>query len=487
MKHKIHLVFLFVGLGIFSVFAQQEADRQTPQKVTEEEAVRMGQDLINLLESNRYFEAKNLYDTICVKVDTIHPFIESFYRMNMCRFENKPDSAAYYLEEMIKKRFFTGIGSYFYLWGINAEELQDYKKAYQTLDRARAYLEQNPDTISMEDIKEIQDYLIDLERQTTRRAAEPTIRVVRKNTENSTPLLPDTVLKAGYLLFNASYNGHKPIRTLFDTGVTEYAFIDSEIAKQMGIRKYPVYEKDTAATINGIRISGYLGILDSMQIANITLFHIPVIVLDMKSIFHIPDSFAIDSLKRAETISGFYEHAKVMMGLKTMNLIGQIILDQENNQLYFPMETEESKKKKEKNIFWCYNRLFTQLKINNLPVTTFIDSGSNDYIRMDTSFYEKYKAYLLIDTLKEKKNYYQMMMTGTQAIPFEIIVKEPVVMFTNKVIHPEKDDYVYISFFAQWGKTYPDMVESTVGSPFLKRLGKKILFDFRNMRMEVVE
>ncbi len=484
MKHKIHLVFLFVGLGIFSVFAQQEADRQTPQKVTEEEAERIQQELIDLLQTGKYFEAKNLYDTICVKVDSIYPFTESFYRMHIAGFENRLDSATFYLEEVIKKRFFPDI-IYLSLYEIYVTDLQDYQKASQILDRVRAYLKQNPDSINAEEKKIVEDHLIELEEETTRRAAEPIIQIVRKNTKNSTPLLPDTALNTDHLFFNASYNGYKPIKTLFDTGVSEYILMDKAIAEETGVRKYPVYKNDTTYTMNGIKIPGYLGILDSMQIANITLYHLPVQVIDVKSM--IRDTFETDALKKEKITNEFYELMKLSIGLKTMNLIGRIVIDQANNQLYFPMNNEKPESRKKKNIFRCEKRLFTQLKINDIPITALIDTKSNDYIRIDSNIYKKHKTYLPIDTLKAKKNYYRMIITGKQTAPFEIIVKEPVVMFTNKVIHPEKDDYVWISSFSQWGSFYLDMFEGTVGFPFLKRLGKKILFDFRNMRMEVVE
>ena len=79
------------------------------------------------------------------------------------------------------------------------------------------------------------------------------------------------------------------------------------------------------------------------------------------------------------------------------------------------------------------------------------------------------------------------MMGRTRNTPFDIIADEPVIMFNNKSISLRKGDNVYISSLAQWGELYPDMLESVIGFPFLKRLGKKILFDFRNMRMEVLE
>ena len=57
----------------------------------------------------------------------------------MSGFKNKPDSVAFYLEDMIKKRFFSDI-LYMKVYGIYVEQLQDYKKAEQTLDRVRSYL-----------------------------------------------------------------------------------------------------------------------------------------------------------------------------------------------------------------------------------------------------------------------------------------------------------------------------------------------------------
>ena len=482
MRSKVVVLFLLVGLSLSFGYAQQDT-----QKVTEEESHRMGQDLIDLLQAGRYFEAKSLYDTIRIKVDSIHPFLENLYRMYISSFENKPDSAAFYIEEIIKHHFVTNINPYLSLWEVYAEVLQDYEKAYQTLERIRSYLKQNPDSLSIEELKRIRDYLIDLEGWTRRRAAEPTIRIVRDDTENSTPILADTVLQQGYLFFHASYNGHQPISTLFDTGASEYVFMDKTIAEQVGVRKYPVYENDTTFTINGINVFGYLGILDSLQMANITLYHIPVGVFDMKSTIYIPDTFEVDSLKREEVISRFYQASSVVLGLKAMKWIEKIIIDQENNRLCFPSVVKEPEKVKDRNMFWSYNRLFTSVEVNNCAMMTLIDSGINDYIRIDTCFYEKHKSFIPVDTLKEKKYNNKTMIGRTQPIPFEIIAKEPVIIFNSQVIHPEKGDDVCISSFSQWGEIYSQMVEATVGFPFLKRLGKKILFDFRNMRMEVLE
>ncbi|MGP1420967.1 MAG: aspartyl protease family protein [Tannerella sp.] len=280
MRDKIYLVLLWVGLSLSFGYAQQDT-----QKVTEEESHRMGQDLIDMLQTGRYFEAKSLYDTIRIKVDSIHPFIENLYRMYISSFENKPDSVAFYLEEMIKKRFFPDI-LYMKVYGIYVEQLQDYKKAEQTLDRVRSYLEHNPDSINAEEMKVVCDHLADSESRTMRRAAEPTIRIVRDDTGSSTPLLADKILNDNYLFFNVSYNGHQPIRTLFDTGVSEYLIMDKAIAEQVGVRKYPVYENDTTCTVNGMKVPGYLGILDSLQIGDIKLYHIPVEVIDAKSIIH---------------------------------------------------------------------------------------------------------------------------------------------------------------------------------------------------------
>ena len=482
MRNKIYLVFLLFGLSISFGYGQQDT-----QKVTEEESHRMGQDLIDLLQAGRYFEAKSLYDTICIKVDSIHPFIEYFYRMYISLFENKPDSATFYLEEMIKDHLFSDMYPYSVLWEIYAEILQDYKNARQTLDRAESYLEQNPDSLNPEKVKEHKEYLSDLKGQTERRSAEPTIRIVRENTENCTPLLEDTVLQQGYLFFNVSYNGLQPIRTLFDTGVSEYVIMDKAIADQMGVRKYPVYEHETTCTVNGIKAPGYLGVLDSLQMANITLYHIPVGVLDVRAMINIQDRVETDSIRRGYVTNLFYDALKVVLGLKTMSLLKNIVLDFDENQLCFPIDNEESSSRRDKNIFFSKNQLFTRLFLNKLPVMAFIDSGTDRYMDVNTRFYEEHKAMIPIDFSVRNGPNYRMMMGRTRNTPFDIIADEPVIMFNNKSISLRKGDNVYISSLAQWGELYPDMLESVIGFPFLKRLGKKILFDFRNMRMEVLE
>ena len=483
MRNKIYFVLLWVGLTLSFGYAQQDI-----QKVTEEESYRIGHDMIRLLDANRYFEAKSLYDTLCVKMDTIPPFFEYYYRMKIGEFENKPDSAAFYLDEMMKINLINNPEeAYVVLWEIYAEILQDYKKAYQTLDRAESYLNQNPDSLSLEKVNEYKVRLNDLKNQTGLLASEPTIRIVRENTENCTPLLEDTVLQQGYLFFNVSYNGLQPIRTLFDIGVSEYVIMDKAIADQMGVRKYPVYEHETICTVNGIKAPGYLGVLDSLQMANITLYHIPVGVLDVRAMINIQDRVETDSIRNEPITNGFYDAGKVILGLKTMSLLRNIVLDFENHQLCFPVDNEEFLGGKGKNMFWFQNRLFARLGLNHLPIMTFIDSGSNCFMEINTRFYEKHKAMIPIDFSVRNGPNHRIMMGRTRNIPFDIIADDPVIMFNNKPIEFKKGDNVRISSFAEWGETYPEMVECVIGFPFLKRLGKKILFDFRNMRMEVLE
>ena len=287
--------------------------------------------------------------------------------------------------------------------------------------------------------------------------------------------------------FNASYNGHQPIRTLFDTGVSEYLIMDKMIAEQVGVRKYPVYENDTTCTVNGMKVPGYLGILDSLQIGNIKLYHIPVEVIDAKSIIHLSDTLAMTSCEKEDITHSFYELMKVSLDLNTMSLIGQIVVDPTNNRLSFPKEPEIQEEARNKNMFRCEGRLFTQCKLNDIFVTTTIDTKSNDYIRIDRCLYEKHEPFIPVDTLKEKRFNYQTVISDVPLDTFKVIARDPVVTFHNQIIHLEKDDHVCISSLAQWGEAYPEMVESVIGFPFLKHLGKKILFDFRNMRMEALE
>ena len=102
-------------------------------------------------------------------------------------------------------------------------------------------------------------------------------------------------------------------------------------------------------TINGIQVQGYSGILDSVQIANIVLYNIPVYVL-ANSLVNV-NSLLIDTTKKKK-LNTFYKSMEIVMGLKAMSLIERIVLDWKNNQLCFPVDKYKTEERKNPNLIW---------------------------------------------------------------------------------------------------------------------------------------
>ena len=474
MKHIIYFLCLFICSSLWIQAQQDDDDWHIRQ-----------QRLLDILDTNQYFDAKAYYNTLKIKGDTLHPFIECFYNRHAANFLNKPDSAARYLNELLTKYGPFGIGATFYfyyqLWKLYAETLQDYEKALETCERIKAYLEENPERADEDLLNEWTEYTLSWEKQTRRRAAEPTIRIFRDSSKNSLPLTGDGI---DFVIFEAEYNGKKRIKTGFDTGVTEFFVIDKDMAEQIGVRKYPIYDNDTIVTFNGMETSGYPGILDSVRIANIRLYHIPVMVVDRSALMNVSDSTSISSEKKDE-LELFFQSFDIIMGLPTMNLIGKIAPDIKNRELHFPPEETNTCNDKEPNLFLFMNKLFTQASINDLPFTAFIDTGASDYVTIDSEFYEKNREQIPIDSSQKKKPLNIAMLHNIRYdIPHEI-ADNPILTWNGHCVHPGENDKVCIYSLQDWEKAYSEITEGVLGYNFFKALKGKIVFDFKNMRLEV--
>lgn len=478
MKYKLYILYFFICSTTW-VRAQQDIEQSNTHRQS------MEQELLNILTAGKYFEAKDFYSDLRVKGNTLHPAIERYYKYEMANFLNKPDSAAIYLDELLNNYSIFGLSTfdfYYRLWKLYAETLQDYRKALNACNRANYYIEKNPDGADEKTLREWSKFVGDWKNQTRRRAVEPVIKVTRNNSVNTTPVINDSI---GLLFFEVGYNSNNRIKTMFDTGVQGYFLMDKSIAEKTGVRKHHIYDNDTVMTFNGVKTSGYTGILDSVQVANVRLYNVPIAVLDMNLLVNVSDSSTIDFAEKEE-LERFYQSMGVIMGIKAMNLIGKIVLDRENNVLRFPSDKEDTNSRKDANLFVFADRLFTQLKVNNCPLTAFIDTGASKYIDIDSQFYEKNKEAIPVDILTEKEPLSIAMIHGVwQNIPYEI-ADNPTVMFNDRIVHPGKGDKVYI-YSIVGGDAYSNGIDGILAYDFIKNLGKEILFDFRNMRIDILK
>lgn len=439
--------------------------------------------IVNILTSGNYFEAKKFHDCLNVWGDTLDPFNDLFYKFNIASFENKPDSAAMYLENLLEHGQFEAdtFDFYFRLWNLYAKTLQNYKKALQTCDKAGIYLKENPHNIPLETVREWNEYVSGWKKQTLQWGTEPAIKIMRDNTKNTAPIFQET---ANLLYFGAVYNEGNRLKTVFDTGMTEFFSMDERIAKEIGVRKSS-YNNDSITIVNGVRARGYIGILDSIQIANIKLYNIPVNVLNTNSLIdQLSDSPSIDSTD-IKVMKDLHQFARIAMGLKAMLLIKKIVIDWEKMVLRFPLDKEKACTDCKANLFVFSDKLFTKIKVNHIPSVAFIDIGDvTEGFHIDSWFYERNREKITINKSIKKEALSNIMMHSIrQNIHYEI-VHHPSIMFEEQKVNLKKNK-IYICSLMRWG-LYPNFTESIIGYHFFKNLGKEILFDFNNMRIDVL-
>ncbi len=478
MTHKLCLLYFFTCFYLFS-YAQQD----------------INQKMMNRLDAGNYLEAKKFYSYSKTWGYALNPSIENYYNYSMANFHNKPDSAAIYLENVLQSENIYDVSFifelYYRLWKLYAETLQNYVKALSTCNRIKSFIKENPYSVNEQTLIDWNEFVSEWERQTLRRMNEPAIRILRNDSKNTTAILSDSIIN-NLLFFEATYNQGIKIKTVFDTGISGYFQIHNDIAKKIGVRKYPINDADTVLTINGIQVQGYSGILDSVQIANIVLYNIPVYVL-ANSLVNV-DSLLIDTTKKKK-LNSFYKSMEIIMGLKAMSLIERIVLDWKNNQLCFPVDKYKTEVSKNPNLFWLSDKVFTQIQINKLPLAVFLDTGDSDYATIDSWFYEKHKEHIPIDTSINKEILNQAFIHGVrQNIPYEL-VSNPHISVNDMEICTGKDNKVYIKSLMDLNSPntnpsnnlYLNITDGVVGYNFFKHLGHKIMFDFRNIRIDIIE
>lgn len=429
--------------------------------------------LTHLLNSGRYFEVKELYNEIC---DSIPPKIDSYYKFRMAEAENKKETAVVEMERTLK--LYPGLfGSetidiYSLLFN-TYRNLGKYNKVIEIYKIAKEHLRKNPYNIDKEELmlrkknlKESFNYFKEVSNQ-------PSIKIKRNTTPTSIDI-EDSIM----LGFKAKLNGVSK-RVIFDTGNGAYIVMKKKTAKEIGIR----LKEDTKGTVNGVEMMGQENIIDSIEIGNITLHNVPVMIYDFDLAPCLPDSIRNDSsiMKRFKIGNEYVENP--MIGLPSMLLIGKIKIDWEDKKISFPRE-DISLGQKDNNLFLYNNALYTYLKINRIPFTGLLDCGSTSYIELDTTFYQKNQKEILIDNVSEKKKRNVASLHGVKIdVPY-MIANNPVVTFNEKtVIHRRNEHDISINPIFSTRQIF----DGLIGMNFLKCIGKRVLLDLDNMRLEAIE
>lgn len=450
-----------------------------------QEDVEQLQKLDKLMFSGRYFESKELYKKIS-ETTTIPSDLELYYKFRMAQFLNKTDSVAYYLEQFIPHHYAT-FGEetlVFYSNLFDAYiELGDTDKALDTyLQMKRIWNESLTKTTTGG--KEYEEWRTATENFLSYAEYAVTLPPIKMK-RNDTLSFVD-IEEGDRLVFQAKYNGILQ-RTIFDTGVGPYCVLSRKLADGMGVRYDSIDENKV--TINEDLIS-VRSIIDSIEVGNITFYNIPAFIyLDTASVPFVSGS-SIKRRKKRKKAQTVVDSVRtlftdcVSLGLPVMKLIGKIQTDYEHNKMCFPVSVANAHLPKAPNIYAYKYDLYMRIKLNGVAFTANLDTGSNEYVTVDSAFYEKHQKELPIASTCKKNTFGVVMLHQARAITYKTL-KDPAIIFDDKLMQPPGPEAV---------KTYPlgqivpgIFFDGVIGNGFYRRIGKKVLLDLDNMRLEAVQ
>ena len=450
-----------------------------------QEDVEQLQKLDKLMFSGRYFESKELYKKIS-ETTTIPSDLELYYKFRMAQFLNKTDSVAYYLEQFIPHHYAT-FGEetlVFYSNLFDAYiELGDMDKALDTyLQMKRIWNESLTKTTTGG--KEYEEWRTATENFLSYAEYAVTLPPIKMK-RNVTLSFVD-IEEGDRLVFQAKYNGILQ-RTIFDTGVGPYCVLSRKLADGMGVRYDNIDENKV--TINEDLIS-VRSIIDSIEVGNITFYNIPAFIYSDTASVPFVSGSSIKRRKKRKKAQTVVDSVRtlftdcVSLGLPVMKLIGKIQTDYEHNKMCFPVSVANAHLPKAPNIYAYKYDLYMRIKLNGVAFTANLDTGSNEYVTVDSAFYEKHQKELPIASTSKKNTFGVVMLHQARAITYKTL-KDPAIIFDDKLMQPPGPEAV---------KTYPlgqivpgIFFDGVIGNGFYRRIGKKVLLDLDNMRLEAVQ
>ena len=443
------------------------------------------QKLDKLMFSGRCFESKELHKKIS-DTTTIPSDLELYYKFRMAQFLNKTDSVAYYLEQFIPHHYAT-FGEetlVFYSNLFDAYiELGDMDKALDTyLQMKRIWNESLTKTTTGG--KEYEEWRTATENFLSYAEYAVTLPPIKMK-RNDTLSFVD-IEEGDRLVFQAKYNGILQ-RTIFDTGIGPYCVLSRKLADGMGVRYDSIDENKV--TINEDLIS-VRSIIDSVEVGNITFYNIPAFIYSDTASVPFVSGSSIKRRKKRKKAQIVVDSVRtlftdcVSLGLPVMKLIGKIQTDYEHNKMCFPVSVANAHLPKAPNIYAYKYDLYMRIKLNGVAFTANLDTGSNEYVTVDSAFYEKHQKELPIASTCKKNTFGVVMLHQARAITYKTL-KDPAIIFDDKLMQPPGPEAV---------KTYPlgqivpgIFFDGVIGNGFYRRIGKKVLLDLDNMRLEAVQ
>lgn len=434
------------------------------------------QVLINLLMQDDYFHAlsyKQQYN------ESIAEEVDLFYKYKMNEVFNKPDSAAIYLEQLLKQ-----YPTFLPHEALNLEflnvliglygETQNYEKQVATYDRAELLIINEPFSDNSDSWKTEQLALLNNFRSEAKKKLHaPKIKVLKKRSdvEAKVDIQSDSFIRA-----SVECNGVS-LQPVIDTGLACHLFVSKEIADKCHFKE--ITSPTDSLPMNGVMVRAHWAMAKSIRMGEILFTNIPVFVLHDKVSSMIPkNELSEEQLVKFDSIMSICD---AVVGLPLLQKLGSMELDFKKNEMTLKAKSEVPSIKQDPNLYIKYGKLYTHLLINDIEYKGIVDTRAhNTFIDLNQQFYEKNRGNLPIEqSNKERRSLtIGLSVTGTTKTGYLL---NPKVMFNLKNVELGGHDVIVVSNDNPSASMISN--DGDIGNLFLKQLGTKVKFDFVNMRM----
>ncbi len=433
------------------------------------------------LNNSHFFEIQELYEN---NKEQLSPVQLSICESMLTKVFNQPNKSTLLLSQLIKT-FENKITPdlVFYLYGqlfINLLETKNNDYYEWACKSISSYINYNPHNLNDDTLGLFKENLDFIKNKYSKILLHPPIKIKRSTYDkDEIPLLSDS-----FPTISTNINGFA-YTTLLDTGVDRCLTINKQTALKMGLNY-----STRLAIRNGEQVEIGEGLIDSMQIGTLKIYNIPVEILDFPSLKNMPDS-----LRKNKDIMRKYEEIKQILknpiiGLPLLTKIGGIIFDLKNNSILFPQKICLEKNITKHNIFIFKKQLQTKVKINDIYTTLTLDTGCSGFIEISDTFFQKNKSVLP----SKKKNSEGTVNIYLHNIEFpqepDRYLLNPTIKFCNKDIQSdsiETGNQIIINRKDAFMTSNFSKYDGVLGYSFLKSLGNKVLIDFENMNIKILE
>lgn len=419
--------------------------------------------LLNLLFQGRCFEARDLYNTL--KIDSISPAAQTFYKYKDCYFNNNLEGAREYLNYFIDNHLADiPVDQKFIFLNLLVDletEARDYCELEKSYFKILKILDSPPFcNAEYSQWSEAQKGTLNEYIHLARRN-QIIVPKMRVHSLKEKPSFIDFFYdKTGSIINCASTLNEHKIDVTIDTGLGVPCLLKQHVADSLGLKKIDFYLD--SLSFNGVPTAVYATLIDSIEVANKRVYNILGVVMQ--------ESYSTEHKELP---------VNIILGLPVLREFEGISFDWMNQKLSLTDNICSKLKALDyADMYILYNCLYSRLYLNNQPFVGMVDTG---YGASPLSLYGRYfspieKEFVIGNRTTRQIGTINYTFSSTLLNLSKVAVKfskgsEPYIINNADVILEAP-----ITFGIQDG---------IIGLSFFKEISKSTYIDLQNMKITI--